>query len=283
MQTKTANRTKRLTESALMLAIGTVLSILPLAQLPYGGSVTVASMLPVIIISYRNGLRWGLGTGLAFGVLQQLLGLSNLSYFTTWQSILAIILLDYLVAFAVVGLGGAFRGTGLSQSTALMLGALGASTLRYLCHVISGATVWAGLSIPTEAALGYSFIYNATYMLPEAIITVLVAGYLGALLDFRRERLSRLPRAKSGSVAADVLGIGAGAITLAALVFDTVMVFPRMQNAETGEFDLTALAVPQLAGSFWLAVIIVSAVAGVLAATAMLLRRHLLRSMHPAA
>ena len=93
-------RNRKLVESALLVAIATVLSMVKLVELPYGGSITLASMLPIVLIAYRSGILWGLGSGFVYGVIQQLLGLKNLSYFTTWQSILAIILLDYLVAFA---------------------------------------------------------------------------------------------------------------------------------------------------------------------------------------
>ncbi len=271
---KTAKRTKTLAECALMVAFATVLSIVPLAQLPYGGSITVASMLPIVLISYRRGLAWGTGAGLVFGVIQQLLGLSNLSYFTTWQSILAIILLDYLVAFGVVGLGGAFRKYIKTPRYALLLGAVLVSLLRYLCHVVSGATVWAGLSIPTEAALAYSLAYNATYMIPEGLVLALAAFYLGSVLDFRSEEIRRLPQMREDSRAASVLGIGAGLVLTAALVFDTVTVFSRLQNAETGEFDVTLLRVPPFEAP-WLAVIVVTAIAAVLAAVMLFVRRRL--------
>ena len=66
----------------------------------------LASMLPIIIIAYRHGTGTGLMAGLVYGIIQQLLGLNTLSYVTTWQSILAVILLDYIVAFLVLGLGG---------------------------------------------------------------------------------------------------------------------------------------------------------------------------------
>ena len=62
-------KTKRLVESAILLALATVLSLIKLAELPYGGSVTIASMLPVVIISYRHGLGYGLLSGAVFGVI----------------------------------------------------------------------------------------------------------------------------------------------------------------------------------------------------------------------
>ncbi len=271
---KTHQRTKTMAECALMVAFATVLSIIPLAQLPYGGSITVASMLPIVLISYRRGLVWGTGAGLVFGVIQQLLGLSNLSYFTTWQSIVAIVLLDYLLAFGAAGLGGAFRGLPVKQCDALLLGALLASVLRYLCHVVSGATVWAGLSIPTEAALTYSLAYNATYMIPEAIVLSLAAYYLGSMLDFKREEIGRLPALRTRSRAANLLGAGAGLVLVGALIFDTVTVFSRMQSPETGEFDVTLLRVAPFTAP-WLGVLTVTLIAVLLAAVMLLVRRRL--------
>ncbi len=273
---KVHQQTKKLTESAVMLALATVLSILPLAQLPYGGSITVASMLPIVLISYRHGLLWGTGTGLVFGIIQQLLGLSNLSYFSTWQSVVAIILLDYLVAFAAAGLGGAFRRLPILQHNALLLGSLLAAVVRYACHVISGATVWAGLSIPTEAALAYSLAYNATYMVPEAIVLALVAYYLGSMLDFKKEEITRLPVVRTSSRGANLLAAGAGLIGVAALVFDTVMIFAHMQDAETGEFNIALLKAEQFVGSFWFPVVFVSAVAVIAVAVMLAVRCHFL-------
>ena len=155
---KQTMRTRRMVEASLLVALATVLSILKIAELPYGGSITLASMFPILLLSYRHGVRWGLGGGIVYGVLQQLLGLNNLSYFTTWQSIVAIIFLDYIIAFTAVGLGGIFRRALKNQALSLATGAAFVCVLRYLCHVISGATVWAGLSIPDGAALLYSLI-----------------------------------------------------------------------------------------------------------------------------
>lgn len=255
----TKNRTLPLVECAIMIALATVLSMVKLAELPYGGSITIASMLPIAIIAYRRGMGWGLGSAFVYAVIQQLLGLNSLSYVTTWQSVVAVILLDYIVAFTVVGFAGIFRNAIKSQAAALTLGCVFVSVLRYACHVISGATVWAGLSIPTQAALSYSFIYNATYMLPEAIILAVSAAYIGSVIDFREEKLRRLVRANSG-VHAPAMSIVAGLVAAVAVVYDVVEVFSHLQSAESGEFDITGLAAAN-----WTAVIAVTASAAVVA------------------
>ncbi len=253
------NKTKILVECAVLVAVATVLSLFKLLDLPYGGSITLASMMPMVLLAFRHGVGWGLMSGFVYGGIQQLLGLNTLSWVTTWQSIIAVILLDYVVAFAGTGLGGIFRKTVKNQPTALALGALVACVLRYVCHVISGCTVWAGLSIPTSAAFMYSLGYNATYMIPETIVTVVAVWYLGSLLDFRKEQPARLE--KPQSVTKPVFGRIAGLLVAGGLVFDAVMVFSQLQNPESGEFMITGLS--QVA---WLPVAIVTAVCGLSAA-----------------
>ncbi len=259
-QTESFSKARKIAEASVMVAIATVLSILKLMELPYGGSVTIASMLPIIIISYRHGIRWGLLTGLVHGLLQQLLQLNTLSYVTTWQSIIAVIVLDYLVAFMVTGFGGIFRKR-MSQQNALGFGAIVVCLLRYTCHVISGATVWAGLSIPTNAALIYSLGYNATYMIPETIVTTGLAFAIGATLDFRSDRIRHLiPQKRNESKTEYILKAGAVLALAVALVYDVRTVFATLQNAETGEFDITGLSAVG-----WVSIAIVSAICVVVA------------------
>lgn len=235
------NKTKSLVECAIMIALATVLSMIKLAELPYGGSITIASMLPIAIIAYRRGMGWGLGSAFVYGIVQQLLGLNSLSYVTTWQSIVAVILLDYIVAFTVIGFAGIFRNKIENQALGLTLGCVFVSILRYICHVISGATVWAGLSIPTQAALSYSFIYNATYMLPECIILAVTAVYIGSVIDFREEKLKRVVKSDTKAYS-PTINVVAGLVAAGAVIYDAVEVFSHLQNAETGEFDITGLA-----------------------------------------
>ena len=235
-----------LVESAVLIALATVLSLLKLAELPAGGSVTFASMLPIVLISYRHGCRYGLLSGVVYGVLQQLLGLRTLSFVTGFASVVAVILLDYVVAFAVLGLGGVFRGKwGMNQSLSLVCGAALCSVLRYICHVISGATVWAGLSIPTEAALIGSFAYNATYMVPETLILLLVLFYLSEAMDFSSRAPRRIARAHTRTTAAFAAVLCGGVILLGACVYSVIAIFSALQISGT-------LSVSGLAAVPWL-------------------------------
>ncbi len=257
------NKTKALVESAILVAIGTVLSLFKIAELPYGGSVTIASMLPVILISYRHGLGWGLGSGFVYGALQQLLGLKNLSYFSDWKSVIAVILLDYIIAFTVIGLGGVFRKTIKNQGLSLAAGGFLISVLRYICHVVAGATVWAGLSIPTNAALVYSFAYNATYMLPETIVLMITAFYVGSMIDFRRDQPVRMK--KTDTPYSSALRLASVFLLVGAFMFDIVTVFSKLQDSDgnlvlagqyvKGEFEYGLESVN------WTSVIIVTAIA----------------------
>ena len=109
-----------------------------------------------------------------------------------------------------------------------------------MCHVISGATVWAGLSIPTNAALIYSIGYNATYMIPETIVTAVVAYYIGSMLDLKSDNITQLRRSEDNHT--PVLKWVGGLLLAGALVFDVRTVFSNIQNADSGEFDVTGFA-----------------------------------------
>lgn len=235
------SKVRKMAECSMLIALATVLSVLKLVEMPYGGSITFASMLPVVIIAYRHGCGWGLISGVLYGVIQQLLGLNTLSYVTTWYSVLAVILLDYVLAFTMLGFSGAFRKKLPSQNHAMLLGALLGCVLRYLLHTVAGCTVWVGLSIPTEAALLYSIGYNATYMLPETIILLITVAYLSSIMDFSRNipvRV-RMEKASRAGLACRALS---GLAAVAGVTVATVLIFPHMQDAETGDFILHGLA-----------------------------------------
>ncbi len=240
MQNKTTKRIFAMTECSIMIALSTVLSIIKLVDMPYGGSVTIASMLPIVIAVYRHGAAWGVGTAIVNSAIQLLLGLNTLSYFSTWQSILAIIMLDYIVAFGVFALSGVFKKVEKRQNYAFLYGILLSSILRYICHVISGATVWVGLSIPDEAAFLYSLSYNATYMVPETIVLVAVGVYLSSAIDFNSKIPNRIKKQTMDKVEI-YCSLAAGLLLSVTIIADVCAIFKHLQDPETGEFVFTYL------------------------------------------
>lgn len=182
-------------ESAIMLALSTALSLITFFRLPAGGSVTPFSMLPVLIIAYRYGTKWGLGVGVIYGLIQMVLGMSALSYATNAWAAICIILFDYAVAFGVLGFGGLFRKV-KNQAVGFSLGVIVACVLRFLCHFLTGITVWADYADGVWPVIIYSLTYNGSYMLPELIITVAVGAVLMSLLDFRSEKLKPLRKSQ---------------------------------------------------------------------------------------
>lgn len=231
----------RLTESALLLAIAAVLSVIKLVDMPYGGSVTACSMLPLLIIAYRHGTRHGLFTAFAYSLIQLLLGLDNFSYATSFGAVIAIAVFDYLLAFLALGLGGIFRGK-LPQGAALGTVAFLTGLLRYLCHVISGCTVWAGLSVPTAEAFIYSLSYNATYMIPEILILTLGAVYVSRLLSLESTGVSRAVIRHESGGAATALSFAAYTALFITIVGDVIYIAPSLQNATSGELFFSGLA-----------------------------------------
>ena len=235
-------KTLALCEAGVMIALSTVLALFKLIDMPYGGSVTFAQMLPILIYAYRHGAKYGMGAALTASLIQLLLGLENFSYLplVTWYSIVVLALLDYVVAYSAFGVVG-FLKKKFDYRTAMMVGAVGASLVRYLCHVVSGFTAWTAFELPDGAVLAYSFGYNATYMIPETIVLVAATYYLSKAVDFSKETPTRARRLSTdGNIA--LMRLISGVAVFAAIIVDTVLVFSKIQDAETGEFILSGLS-----------------------------------------
>lgn len=182
---KMNQKTKNLVLGGVLVALGTVLSFIKVFDLPQGGSITLCSMLPVMLFAYLCGAKWGLASGFTYSVLQLLLGLNALKGISG-GALVGSILLDYLLAFTVLGLAGIFRNKVKQDGLSFTLGCLVAGLLRYLCSFLSGWILWgayadenfspmlAGMSGQTLACC-YSLVYNGSYMVPEIIITCIVA------------------------------------------------------------------------------------------------------------
>ena len=167
------HRIRSLTEGAILVALAFVLSFVKLFELPNGGSLTPA-MFPILLY----GLRWGLGRGLCAGFVFGLLQLIfDGAYAWGWQSMI----LDYLLAFTPLGLSGLFKGKAWGIFPGTLLGCAG----RFLVHYISGVTIYRiieptavpGIGTFDNAAL-YSLAYNGSYMIPNMLLALILAGVL---------------------------------------------------------------------------------------------------------
>lgn len=193
-------KTRRLATSGILIGLGLILSFLKIYELPWGGSVTLFSMVPVMVLGYMYGVRWGLLCGAVHGVFQALFGAASQAFAgQDVVSVIIVLFLDYIVAFAMLGLGGAFKNKIKNPVASLSLGMVVAGVARYLSHVLSGFIVFGSFAewffgesgFPTETgakimnlytgkalSLVYSLIYNACYMIPEIIISVIAAVIL---------------------------------------------------------------------------------------------------------
>jgi thiamine transporter len=184
-KTSKNNKIRRVAESAVMLALATVLSELAVFKLPYGGSVTLFSQVPMIVISYRYGIKWGAFSGLVMGVIQMFFGLGNFSYVSGIVAYLILIFADYIIAFGALGFGGMFRNRMKNDAVAMARGGGIVSVIRIICHFISGVTIWGDYSNGSMGAVWYSLTYNGSYMIPELIITVIGCAVIGGIFDIK--------------------------------------------------------------------------------------------------
>ncbi len=188
---------RRVAESAVMLAMATVLSELAVFKLPHGGSVTLFSQVPMIVTSYRYGIKWGAFSGLVMGVIQMFFGLGNFSYVSGIGAYLILIFADYIIAFGALGFGGMFRSRIKNDAVSLALGGAVVSLIRYLCHFISGVTIWGDYSNGSMGAVWYSLTYNGSYMIPELIITVIGCAVIGGVFDVKSAEIrTKMPKKK---------------------------------------------------------------------------------------
>ena len=194
-------KSKKLVTCAMLIALGTILSIIKPFALPFGGGVTLASMMPICLIGFIYGIKCGLISALCFAVLQMFLGAGVISaaflpgedQMVLTKAILMVVL-DYIIAYVVLGFSGVFKNKIKNAGAAVMMGAVFATTLRYIVHIISGYILWGsyaewffgqegfyafGATVLNEftgnaLALIYSIVYNGLYMIPEIAITALV-------------------------------------------------------------------------------------------------------------
>jgi len=179
---KKQNTTLILVECALMIAMSTVLSMFKIWEMPAGGAVTCASMVPMVILSFRHGPKWGLTAAFAESLLQMII-----QFYAppakTFFAFTLVILLDYVLAFTVIGAASIFGRPFKNRIVSVGVGAFCVTFLRFVCSYLSGILNWASNTPAGTPVWIYSLTYNGSYMIPEAIITVVVSIVLIQVLD----------------------------------------------------------------------------------------------------
>ncbi len=158
---------RMLVEGGVLIGLAYIMDMVKLGSMPQGGSVTLGSMIPILIFAIRWGAKPGVMAGLVFGSMQFLLG-AKYSFHPIS------ILFDYSLAWACLGVAGAFKGSMPKLMTGVALGIFG----RFICHVISGVTIWSSYAPEGTSPLMYSIAYNGTYLGVEAFIAIVVFAAL---------------------------------------------------------------------------------------------------------
>ncbi|KPU28265.1 proton-coupled thiamine transporter YuaJ [Caloranaerobacter sp. TR13] len=160
---------RMLTEGGVMVALASILSMLKIYEAPFGGSVTAGSMIPIIIFALRWGIMPGLFVGLVYGIIQSILGL----YFVHPIQYL----LDYPIAFALLGLAGISKSLGnkiKNKYLNLFIGVFIAIFGRFIAHLLSGVIFFAEYAPEGMNPWLYSAIYNGSYLGIELIISLVL-------------------------------------------------------------------------------------------------------------
>ena len=167
-----SSKTKRITESAMLLAVAIVLELVAkmvIPEMPFGGQITLVSMLPVVLISYRHGVKWGLVAGVTYAVLEMALGAKTVAaafqpgYFGDEVMLLnafIMCILDYIVAFTVLGLGGLFRNKCKKPATGILIAANVIAALLFAAGHLPATAMLMGI---TPMILFRCFLLNGGF------------------------------------------------------------------------------------------------------------------------
>ena len=185
--------TRAITFAAISIALSFALSYIRILHMPMGGSITFASMLPLMLYSYMFGCKKGLIAGIVYGFLQAIQD--------PWLLHPAQFALDYLVAFMAMALTGCLRNVASLKEkmrTQFTLGAIIAGVMRYISHYFSGVFAFGtfGADYAEEYGISalanpyfYSFVYQSMYVIPEIVIVIVVGVILLSSANFRKQVL----------------------------------------------------------------------------------------------
>ena len=179
----------KLAECAVMLALAFALSCAKLFEMPMGGSVTIASMLPIMLIGIKYGTVTGMSVGFVYSLTQLLQAVMSGNVFPYCESLGALtvcVAFDYIVPFTLLGLAGIFKELGAVKNPeiASYVGIVSTVALRFVCHFITGVVIWGQWAPDGMGKYLYSLLYNGAYMLPELVLTVVGAAVITGSAHF---------------------------------------------------------------------------------------------------
>ena len=156
---------KQLVFCAMAMALAFITSYIKLFELPWGGSITLCSMLFIVLAAYWYGPKTGMLVGLAYGILQFIQEPYVLSFFQ--------VCCDYILAFAALGVAGFFA----NQKYGLIKGYIAAVIARGAFHALGGYLYWMDYmpeNFPQALKSLYPIVYNYSYLLAEAVLTLII-------------------------------------------------------------------------------------------------------------
>jgi len=153
--------TRILAEAVVSIALAGVLYTVPFFQLPQGGRVTLASMVPIFFVALRRGPKVGILTGIVFGFVA--LVLDSFAFVVSPVQVA----LDYPLAFGALGLAGFFKK---SPVLGVIVGVAG----RFICHFISGLVFFAIYAPAGESPVIYSAVYNGSFLSVELLMSAVI-------------------------------------------------------------------------------------------------------------
>lgn len=168
---KTTFQTKVIAEVAIFAALSSALYTvtLPFLTLPYGGSVTAASMVPIIWLSFRRGVKGGMFGGIIFGLVALPIDVMRLQYSPIVHPVQ--LLLDYPIAFGAIGLAGLFKPSSSDEVLRPLVGVAIATLGRFLSHFLAGIFFWTTFGLD---GIIYSAVYNGSFLTGEFVIAIAI-------------------------------------------------------------------------------------------------------------
>ncbi len=164
--------------SAMTVAISTLIGFMPVFRLPFGGSVTIGKLIPVVFFSFNYGCKAGMFVGLTCGIIKMIL-MFHVPPVKTFSVFAIVVLSDYLIPYVLTGaVTGVLSKRMNNKKSAIIVSLIFSNILRFICLFISGVVVW-NQYIPNQYNIWiYSLIYNLIYIVPETLISLIVGKLL---------------------------------------------------------------------------------------------------------